>query len=61
LEDYSPSIVLDGKKVRIGIQNDELDPFYETYSDAGDKLREMSNIFGDDKEVEAILEFNVSI
>eukprot|EP00347_Sterkiella_histriomuscorum_P015597 403356425 len=60
LSDYSPSIVLDGKKVRIGAQSYLLDPFYETHADAGEKLKKMSQVF-DEKSVEAILEFNVTL
>lgn len=42
LDEYEPSIVLDGKKVRIGSQSYLLDPFYDSYSETGDKLKEMS-------------------
>lgn len=33
LEDLSANIVLDGKKVRIGVIGNKLDPFSSTYAD----------------------------
>lgn len=35
IDEYQPTIVLDGKKVRIGFESDKLDPFSTTYSEAG--------------------------
>jgi hypothetical protein len=35
-EDYTTSIVVDGKKVRIGLESYKLDPFYETYEEEGE-------------------------
>lgn len=52
---------MDGKKVRIGAQSYLLDPFYETYYNAGEKLKEMADIFGNEKHVEAIMEFSLSL
>lgn len=61
LSDYTPSVVLDGKKVRIGAQSYLLDPFYETYASAGEKLNKMSDVFGNEKLVEAIMEFSLTL
>lgn len=60
LDDYQPTFVLDGKKVRIGFENYELDPFYSKYYNAGEKLAQMATVFND-KKVEAIFEFNLSL
>ena len=59
-DEYSPSVVVDGKKVRIGLQSYELDPFYETYQEEGEYLTNLSQLF-DDKNIEAVLEFQLQL
>lgn len=36
IEDYETSVVLDGRKVRIGFEGDKLDPFQDKYSTQGE-------------------------
>ncbi|CDW71188.1 UNKNOWN [Stylonychia lemnae] len=59
-EDYCPSIVVDGKKVRIGLESDKLDPFYDTYCEEGEQLERISQVL-DDKSIEAVLEFQLQL
>jgi hypothetical protein len=53
--------VLDGKKVRLGFEGEKLDPFgdEQDYPEQGEVLRNLSKVL-DDKEVEAIFEFNLT-
>jgi len=40
--EYNPTIVVDGKKLRIGLQSYLLDPFFETYQEEGEFLENLS-------------------
>ena len=58
--EYNPTIVVDGKKLRIGLQSYLLDPFFETYQEEGEFLENLSQLF-DEKSIEAVLEFQLQL
>lgn len=61
-EDFKTTIVLDGRKVRLGFEGEKLDPFLSGYSRHGEQLREYAKVFGDSKlPTQAIFEFNASL
>lgn len=57
-DELTTSIVLDGNKVRIGMQGASMDPFQDLYSKQADDLTRMATIM-EDKQTEAILEVNL--
>jgi len=42
LDNYESTVVLDGRKVRIGFEGDKIDPFYKTYEEQGDILKSIA-------------------
>ncbi len=60
LEDYQSTIVLDGRKVRLGFEGSGLDPFSKNYSEQSEQLQDLARVFGDEKApTQAILELSV--
>lgn len=46
-EELSPTIVLDGRKVRIGFEGEKLDPFSDVYASEGELLDEIGKVLND--------------
>lgn len=59
-EEIKSTIVLDGRKVRLGFEGNKLDPFDEKYAEQGEQLRDMAKVL-DDKQVEAVFEVSLTL